>query len=109
VCYQAATPQIKEDSTIFNEGWNRLVERARIAGIPFIVMLHPETPEIAQHRYDARGQQVLDSLHAWHARVVELLTGADATMYWDIIHLNDHGQRTLGRVLEEIIRTDSPD
>ncbi len=88
---------------IFNEGWKRLVEKANSAGIPLIVVLHPETPEVEQRRYDLRGQQVLDSLHAWGVPVVEMLDRMDRTMYWDEIHLNNHGQQALGASMGSII------
>ena len=89
----------------FNKGWKRLTGQARSASIPFVVVLHPETPEIEQQHYDSRGQQVLDSLRAWRIPVVELLGRMDGTMYWDRIHLNDHGQHALGGELAAIIRS----
>lgn len=102
--YSAPAPTNASDNATFNDGWMPLVERARAAGIPFVVALHPEAGEVAEHRYDARGQQVLDSLRAWNVPVIELLGRMDGTMYWDNIHLNDHGQHALGTELGAIIR-----
>ncbi len=107
--YSPSAPTPAPSGAVFNEGWKALTERAHATGIPFVVLLHPEAVEVAQHGYDARGQQLLDSLHAWNVPVVELLGSADAAMYWDRIHLNDHGQRALGRALEETIRADGGD
>ena len=92
-------------SSTFNEGWKRSADQARAAILPFVVVLHPETLEVEQQRYDARGQQVLDSLRAWRVPVVEMLGRMNSRMYWDNIHLNDHGQRALGAALEVIIRS----
>lgn len=103
--YSNNLPSSLSRDEAFNEGWKRLIEQARTAGIPFVVVVHPEAVEVAQHRYDARGEQLLDSLRSWRVPVVEMLDRNDSTMYWDNIHLNDHGQRALGATLEVIIRS----
>jgi hypothetical protein len=109
LCYRRAGPRNGAGAEVFNEGWKGLAERARDAGIPFLVVLHPEVEEVATRRYDRRGRQLLDSLHAWHVPVVELLGRMDSTMYWDAIHLNDHGQHALAGVLEAIISPNGGD
>lgn len=101
--YSPNLPSSLSRDEVFNEGWKRLVETARTAGIPIVVVLHPEAVEVAQHHYDARGEQLLDSLHAWQVPVLEMLDRNDSTMYWDAIHLNNQGQRALGAALETII------
>ncbi len=102
--YSPKLPATLSHDECFNEGWKRLVELAYAADIPFVVILHPESMEVAQHHYDARGEQLLDSLRSWQVPVVEMLDRNDSTMYWDPIHLNNHGQRALGAALEAIIR-----
>ena len=109
VLYTSTTSTSPSGSTLFNEGWKRLTDQARAAGIPFVVAFHPEAQEVEQQHYDARGEQVFDSLRAWRVPMVQLLGRMDGTMYWDNIHLNDGGQRALGGELASIIRANGDD
>ena len=105
ISYRPNTPADGAEGRVFNDGWLDLLHLASAQGIPFTVLLHAETSELAAGQYDARGQQLLDSLHAWHVPVIDLLSRMDSAGYWDQIHLNDRGQHALGDALSNAIRT----
>ncbi|MBK8613713.1 MAG: hypothetical protein IPN85_09500 [Flavobacteriales bacterium] len=87
----------------FVDGWKALRDTTASLRIPLVVLLHPELGELTMGHYDDRGQRILDSLHAWHVPVIELLDGSDASLYTDRIHLGNAGHQRLAEVLSSVL------
>jgi hypothetical protein len=88
---------------VFNEGWAQLRDLSRRAGIPLVVVLHPEVGEVEMKHYDPRGRQLLDSLATWNLPVLRALPFMTKDLYTDNIHVNDRGQRRIAQVLAPLL------
>ena len=96
---------VAKKSAQFNPGFDELKQIADSLDIPFAVYLHAETGEIAAGQYNDMGREII--LWARENDVplfAELKHGVDATMYRDIIHYNEQGQRFMARNFAVIIR-----
>ncbi|MFN4147141.1 MAG: hypothetical protein ACK4GN_15045, partial [Runella sp.] len=56
---QAPDDVIHKFGTTFNKGFQQLADTTRALGIPFVIYLHPELPEIAANQYDKQGKEII--------------------------------------------------
>lgn len=95
---------VAQKSTCFDPGFDQLLEISRAKHIPFMIYLHPEQGEVAEHKYKEGGMLIM----AWARKHgVKLTNGLDegvtADMYRDVIHLNEKGQRNLADSMKKMI------
>lgn len=101
---QAVVDSVPAKSTVFNPGFAQLKEISEQAGIPFIIYLHAEKGELMAGTYNSMGRQII----AWAADndvplYQDLQMGTDLSMYRDIIHPNEKGQRKMAQDFIPII------
>lgn len=96
--------EIKKKTKEFNPGFNKLKQIADSNQIPLLIYLHPEINEINNNRYNEMGQEIIE----WcNKNSISLMMGLKehmtTSMYRDIIHLNNAGQKQLALNLEKFI------
>ena len=87
-------PISKED--VFNSGIINFFDYSVEHNIPFFIYLHPEITEVRLDKYNDQGQRIISFCKEHN---ICLLKGLDyeinESMYRDVIHLNEKGQRFL--------------
>lgn len=100
---------IHKFGTTFNPGFQQLADTTKALGIPFLMYLHPELPEIAQNRYDSQGEEILTFAYKNHVPVInELKLHPPIDLFrnpdFDSIHYNAKGQAFMAKHLYPILQ-----
>lgn len=106
---KAPNDVIHKFGTTFNAGFQHLADTTKAMGIPFLMYLHPELPEIAQNRYDTQGEEILAFAHKNHIPVIEELKLHPSkdlfrSPEFDTIHYNAKGQAFMAKHLYPILK-----
>lgn len=101
VVTEAAKNGVVRKGMVFNQGFAQLKEMADSLRIPFAIYLHAERGELERGEYNAMGKCII----AWAKEngvtlMQGLRHGENETMYRDVIHLNEKGQRHLADCLK---------
>ena len=89
----------------FNPGFNQLKEMADSAGIPLIVMLHPDQEELKSQEYNEQGLEIINWCKTNRVKLIkELDEGITGEMYRDGIHTNAKGQRFEADLMKKYIK-----
>lgn len=95
---------VAKKSLVFNPGFDRLKNIADSLRIPLGVYLHAETGELMQGSYNEMGNEIME----WAEKNQVLLMrgmdrGESKSMYKDMIHLNEKGQKHLAVSLRVMV------
>ena len=96
---------IRKSGMTFNPGFNQLKEMADSAGIPLIVMLHPDQEELKSQEYNEQGLEIINWCKTNRVKLIkELDEGITEEMYRDGIHTNAKGQRFEADLMKKYIK-----
>ena len=80
----------------FNTGFEKIYNHCAERNIPMIIYLHPDKSEVAQHKYNAQGNEIIKFAKGNNVILVqELDLGITEADFRDDIHPNDAGQRKM--------------
>jgi hypothetical protein len=86
----------------FNPGFGQLASIARQAGIPFMIILHPEISEIEFGNYNGEGREIIQFAERDSIRLIKELDWGTTVNYYredDVVHYNTQGQIFLANKL----------
>jgi hypothetical protein len=96
---QPATPPsggvIQKSGAVFNPGFRQLADTTLAMKVPFMVYLHPETPELQANAYDAQGMKIIKFAKENNVPLIQELSlkpSLDLYRELDTIHYNEKGQ-----------------
>lgn len=101
-----ATHAIHKNGPTFNSGFDELNRIAKENKIPFFILLHPETSEVASGNYNYEGQAIINFAKKDSVRLVkELDKGVSLDFYRenDVVHYNSKGQYFLYQNLRPLL------
>jgi hypothetical protein len=91
---------INKHGTGFNTGFEFFKEYTSQHNIPFLICLHLEKQEVADNKFNAQGEEILEYCQANNIKVITgLEIGEKETHFRDDIHLNEQGQKLWAKVL----------
>lgn len=85
----------------FNKGWDELKSIADNAGIPMIIILHAEMPELRAKEYNYQGGIIEKWAAENNIRLVKDITYLREENYRDRIHINSSGQRVIAELMKQ--------
>lgn len=87
---------VMQKSSLFNNGFDQLLDMSQKRNIPMAIYLHAERDEIKAGRYNEMGQKIIEWAAEHDVCLIEgLKAGETEDMYHDKIHFNEAGQRFL--------------
>lgn len=94
---------VRAKSDVFNPGFDKLKDIADSLNIPFAIYLHAEQGELAKGEYNSMGKSIIAWAQENEVPLMQGLRNGEAeTMYRDVIHLNEKGQRHLADCLKRM-------
>lgn len=100
---------INKGGTVFNPGFQFFKDYSEQQGIPLILCLHAEQPEIIQGKFSSEGEEILEFCRQNDIKVIKGLDiGESIGDYRDVIHLNERGQKRWVNALTAAIKETIP-
>lgn len=97
--------QVIQKSSLFTDGFDNLKQMADSLHIPLYIYLHAEQGELKQRHYNDMGRQIMNWAESAQVMLINgIEEGETESMYHDVIHLNDCGQRHLADVLKKYVK-----
>ncbi|MDR2410698.1 MAG: hypothetical protein LBE13_21660 [Bacteroidales bacterium] len=84
---------------IFNSGFLSFYHYTQENDIPFFIYLHPDKKEMQERKYDYQGDEIIKFCESNNISLLKGIEYEDESCYRDGIHLNEHGQRILAKIL----------
>lgn len=88
------------DDSMQNPGWQDFIDYAKQNNIELLIYIHPEKEELANKKYNGKGQAIIQFLSS---QGIKPLQGLNANLtpkdYQDHIHLNAAGHRKMANYL----------
>lgn len=101
---------VAQKSLNFDPGFEQLLQISKEKNIPFFIYLHPEMGEVENKEYKEGGKLIIEWAKANNVKLVNGLDeGVTASMFRDVIHLNEKGQRNLANSLERLFTINNDD
>lgn len=101
---------VAQKSLNFNPGFEQLLQISKEKNIPFFIYLHPEMGEVENKEYKEGGKLIIEWAKANGVKLVNGLDeGVTTSMFRDVIHLNEKGQRNLANSLERLFTINNDD
>ena len=101
---------VAQKSLNFDPGFNLLLQISKEKNIPFFIYLHPEMGEVESKEYKEGGKLIIEWAKANDVKLVNGLDeGVTTSMFRDVIHLNEKGQRNLANSLERLFTINNDD
>lgn len=101
---------VAQKSLNFDPGFEQLLQISKEKNIPFFIYLHPEMGEVENKEYKKGGKLIIEWAKANNVKLVNGLDeGVTASMFRDVIHLNEKGQRNLANSLERLFTINNDD
>lgn len=96
---------VRQKSSLFNNGFDQLLDMSQKKNIPMAIYLHAERDEINAGRYNEMGQKIIEWAAEHDVCLMEgLKAGETEDMYHDKIHFNEAGQRFLATQMVELYK-----
>ena len=101
---------VAQKSLNFDPGFDLLLQISKEKNIPFFIYLHPEMGEVENKEYKEGGKLIIEWAKANDVKLVNGLDeGVTTSMFRDVIHLNEKGQRNLANSLERLFTINNDD
>ena len=101
---------VAQKSMNFDPGFDLLLQISKEKNIPFFIYLHPEMGEVESKEYKEGGKLIIEWAKANDVKLVNGLDeGVTTSMFRDVIHLNEKGQRNLANSLERLFTINNDD
>ena len=101
---------VAQKSLNFDPGFDLLLQISKEKNIPFFIYLHPEMGEVESKEYKEGGKLIIEWAKANDVKLVNGLDeGVTTSMFRDVIHLNEKGQRNLANSLERLFTINNDD
>lgn len=101
---------VAQKSLNFDPGFDLLLQISKDKNIPFFIYLHPEMGEVESKEYKEGGKLIIEWAKANDVKLVNGLDeGVTTSMFRDVIHLNEKGQRNLANSLERLFTISNDD
>lgn len=101
---------VAQKSLNFDPGFDLLLQISKEKNIPFFIYLHPEMSEVESKEYKEGGKLIIEWAKANDVKLVNGLDeGVTTSMFRDVIHLNEKGQRNLANSLERLFTINNDD
>ena len=101
---------VAQKSLNFDPGFDLLLQISKEKNIPFFIYLHPEMGEVENKEYKEGGKLIIEWAKANDVKLVNGLNeGVMTSMFRDVIHLNENGQRNLANSLERLFTINNDD
>ena len=101
---------VAQKSLNFDPGFDLLLQISKEKNIPFFIYLHPEMGEVESKEYKEGGKIIIEWAKANDVKLVNGLDeGVTTSMFRDVIHLNEKGQRNLANSLERLFTINNDD
>ena len=101
---------VAQKSLNFDPGFDLLLQISKEKNIPFFIYLHPEMSEVESKEYKEGGKLIIEWAKANDVKLVNGLDeGVTTSMFRDVIHLNEKGQRNLANSLERLFTISNDD
>lgn len=101
---------VAQKSLNFDPGFEQLLQISKEKNIPFFIYLHPEMGEVESKEYKEGGKLIIEWAKANDVKLVNGLDeGVTTSMFRDVIHLNEKGQRNLANSLERLFTINNDD
>ena len=101
---------VAQKSLNFDPGFDLLLQISKDKNIPFFIYLHPEMGEVESKEYKEGGKLIIEWAKANDVKLVNGLDeGVTTSMFRDVIHLNEKGQRNLANSLERLFTINNDD
>ena len=106
----ASDEGVAQKALNFNPGFDLLLQISKEKNIPFFIYLHPEMGEVESKEYKEGGKLIIEWAKANDVKLVNGLDeGVTTSMFRDVIHLNEKGQRNLANSLERLFTINNDD
>ena len=89
---------------IFNPGFSSFLDYTQEKNIPFFIYLHPDKTEVSNKNCDSQGELIIRFCAENDIHLIQGLSHETEQMFRDKIHLNEHGQKELAKILLPEIR-----
>lgn len=96
---QKIPSEISKDGKFFNLGFQQLINRFKVANIPFFIWLHPDRTELVNKNYNEEGTLIIDFCENNSLHCIKGLNYMDIQDYRDEIHVNEKGQKKITNIL----------
>lgn len=96
---QKTPSEISKDGKFFNLGFQQLINRFKVANIPFFIWLHPDRTELVNKNYNEEGALIIDFCKNNSIHCIKGLDYMDIQDYRDEIHVNEKGQKEITSIL----------
>lgn len=101
---------VAQKSLNFDPGFDLLLQISKEKNIPFFIYLHPEMGEVESKEYKEGGKLIIEWAKANDVKLVNGLDeGVTTSMFRDVIHLNENGQRNLANSLKRLFTINNDD
>ena len=102
------SPEVQSDpiikGEIFNPGFSAFFNYTQEKNIPFFIYLHPDKAEVSKNSYDSQGELIIRFCAENNIPLIQGISNETEQMFRDKIHLNEHGQKELAKILLPEIR-----